>query len=76
MMLFLGILAIVTGWALWVVAMVALGSMAISGDPIKMTVGIAGMILLLTTTVWAAVTAAEHYIAPPTSGASTFQEES
>lgn len=66
MMLFCGILAIFTGGTLWLVGLVALGSMAISGDPIKAAVGIAGMILLLTTTTWAAVTAAEDATAPHT----------
>lgn len=77
MMLFLGILAFMTGGVFWLVAMVALGSFAISGDPIKAVVGIAGIILLLTTTTWVAVTTINHYNAPYiTCGASSLQEGS
>lgn len=75
MMLFLGLLAIFTGGVFWIVALVALGSFAISGDPIKAVAGIAGIILLLTTTTWAVVTATDHATAPPLSGASIIQEK-
>lgn len=77
MMLFLGILAIITGGVLWVVAMVALGFMALEGGLIKAVAGVAGIILLLTTSTWVAVTAINHYNAPyATCGASNIQEGS
>lgn len=70
MMLFLGILALVTGIILCILATVALVVMALNGTvdgkPFRVITGIAGIILLATTSIWLLVITVDQYNAPHT----------
>lgn len=79
MMLFLGILALVTGIILSILATVALMSMALSGGrdgrPLQVVTGITGIILIATTSIWLLVITVDQPNAPHTTcGASSMKE--
>ena len=80
MMLFLGILALVTGIILSILATVALMSMALNGGrdgrPLRVVAGVTGIILLATNWICLLVITVDQPNAPHTTcGASSIKEE-